>query len=195
MLNIGLSGGIGSGKSLICKIFEMNGVPVYYTDNRAKFLIENSSKIKNTLIGAFGIDIYNNNGLNKEKLSELLFNNNQNRIVINSIVHPEVWKDQEIWQASQKNCRYVITESALLFDTGYYKKFDYTICVCSPIETRIVRLLQRDVLSNEVEIIKKIESQSTDDFKRGLANFIIENNEKVSTLEQIYSLHKHLITI
>lgn len=195
MLSIGISGGIGSGKSLVCKIFEMNGIPIYYTDIRAKYLIDNSSHIRESLIEAFGSDVYYGSRLNKERFTEILFNNEQNRLLINSIVHPEVWKDQEIWMKDNKKFKYVITESALLFDTGFYQKFDYTICVCSPIEIRIQRLLCRDLFSKEQDIRKKINSQTSDDFKKGLANFIIENNEKISTVEQIYSLHNYLITL
>ena len=154
---IGLTGGIGSGKTTISKEFIDNSIKVYNSDDRAKFLMINSKNIKNKLLDSFGSEIFSGGSLNKSYISKLIFNDSRSLNLINSIVHPEVLKDFIDWK-SNLNDKYIIYESALIFETGFYKRNDFNILVTSELNLRINRIVKRDKLDKEM-VIKKIQSQ------------------------------------
>jgi len=174
---VGITGGIGSGKTFICKKFKDMGVPVYNADERAKFLMENDEVLKQQLINHFGEEIYINSKLNKTLLANKIFNNKNELAFINSVVHPAVEKDVERWKEENKNFPYLIKEAALLFENGSYKKLDKTILVFAPEDERILRVMQRDNTSKE-KVMSRIKNQMSDLDKMENADFIINNNGK-----------------
>jgi len=174
---VGITGGIGSGKTFICKKFKDMGVPVYNADERAKFLMENDEVLKQQLINHFGEEIYINSKLNKILLANKIFNNKNELAFINSVVHPAVEKDVKKWKEENKNFPYLIKEAALLFENGSYKKLDKTILVFAPEDERILRVMQRDNTSKE-KVMSRIKNQMSDLDKMENADFIINNNGK-----------------
>ncbi len=173
MKNIGLSGGIGSGKSTVSKILTNNGIPVYDSDSRAKLLMNSSVELKDMIINHFGIDSYINNKLNKKYISEVIFNNQTEISKINSLVHPFVFKDFNNWKKHFFS-NYVIFESALIFETGSYKKNDFNILVVSDIKERIKRVIKRDSVE-EKDVLIRIKNQWSDKIKIPLTDYVIEN--------------------
>ena len=173
MKNIGLSGGIGSGKSTVSKILTNNGLPVYDSDSRAKLLMNSSVELKDMIINHFGIDSYINNKLNKKYISEVIFNNQTEISKINSLVHAFVFKDFNNWKKHFFS-NYVIFESALIFETGSYKKNDFNILVVSDIKERIKRVIKRDSVE-EKDVLIRIKNQWSDKIKIPLTDYVIEN--------------------
>ncbi len=190
-LKIGITGGIGSGKTLVCEIFQTLGIPVYNSDSRAKSLMKNNPEVKKQLIGAFG-NIYTSAGdLDKEKIAKIIFSDKSKLQIMNSIVHPAVEKDFEQWTDRQE-APYVIKESALIFESGNYKKLDFTIEVFAPLEERISRTIARDKKSVE-QIRKRINSQMDEKKKIAMADFIIINDKFTPILPQVLNLHKFFL--
>ncbi len=174
---IGITGGIGSGKTFICKKFQEFGVPVYNADERAKFLMENDVVLKQQLIDHFGENIFIDLKLNKKLLASLIFNDKKELAFINSVVHPAVERDVESWKEKHKNEKYLIKEAALLFENGTYKNLDKTILVHAPQDERILRVMQRDH-STKKQVLSRIKNQMSDLDKMENADFIINNNGK-----------------
>ena len=190
MKNIGLTGGIGSGKSTVSKMLISEGVPVYNSDARAKFLMNSSIELKKNIIQKFGKESYINNKLNREYLSNIVFNNGLEIIKINSLVHPFVYNDFNDWKKSVFS-KYVIFESALTFETGFYKNNDFNILVVSDLEERIKRVRDRDNLS-EKDIISRIRNQWSDDKKIPLCDYLIKNNSLVETKKTVMEMIEYL---
>ena len=188
---VGITGGIASGKTIVAKIFEILGYPVYYSDIRAKDLMNEDVVIKQGLRFLFGDEVYVSDTLNRPYLAEKIFNSPSLREKVNSIVHPVVRKDFEIWTA-QQNSLLVFQESALLFETGSYKSFDAVILVVADENLRIQRIVERDNISNE-EAIKRIQAQLPDSEKRKRTKWVVENNEKQFVTQQILKLIEQLI--
>lgn len=188
---VGITGGIASGKTIVAKIFEILGYPVYYSDIRAKDLMNEDVVIKQGLRFLFGDEVYVNDTLNRPYLAEKIFNSPSLREKVNSIVHPVVRKDFEIWTA-QQNSLLVFQESALLFETESYKSFDAVILVVADENLRIQRIVERDNISNE-EAIKRIQAQLPDSEKRKRTKWVVENNEKQFVTQQILKLIEQLI--
>ncbi len=174
---IGITGGIGSGKTFVCKKFQEFGVPVYNADERAKFLMENDIILKQELVDYFGEEIYSNSKLNKKLLASKIFSDKEALAFINSVVHPAVDKDTKRWEEEHKDKKYLIKEAALLFENGSYKKLDKTILVHAPQDERILRVMQRDSTSKE-QVLSRINNQMSDLDKMENADFIINNNGK-----------------
>lgn len=193
MIRVGVTGGIGSGKSVVCKVFKQLGVLVYDADFEAKrILVENQSVISQ-IKKTFGDDVYlSNNKIDKKKLASLIFTDKKALEKINSIVHPAVFKDFENWSKLQQNQKYVIIESALLFETNYYKQLNKIISVLSPLELRIERILKRDNTTKQ-DILNRINSQSSDEKKSKQSDFIIKNDDENLLIPQILKIHKQLI--
>jgi len=190
-ITVGLTGGIGSGKTIISQIFKCFNVPIYNSDQRARWLMQNNFELKNKLTQVLG-NIYNNDGsLNKPLLRQIIFSNPKKREIVNSIVHPIVNNDFEQW-SKQIKAKYLIKESALLFESGNYKNLNYTITVYCPLELRIKRLMLRDNISRE-EALKKINSQMDDKLKLRLADFLIINDNYTPLLPQVINLHKFFL--
>jgi dephospho-CoA kinase len=197
MLKIGLTGGIGSGKTTVAKIFEVLGVPVYYADDAAKLLMNEDEILKQKIIGHFGNDAYENGNLNRSYLASLVFNNPEKLSLLNSIVHPITIADAEKWMKlqSKKNTPkipYALKEAALLFESGAQKKLDYIIGVNSPYKLRLQRAMQRDKLSKEA-VEARMEKQMDETKKMSLCDFIITNDEEQLLIPQVLELHGRLI--
>ncbi|MEP7263196.1 MAG: dephospho-CoA kinase [Bacteroidota bacterium] len=187
MRKIGITGGIGSGKSLICHLFALNGIPVYSADDAAKNLMQHHEPLKKELIFNFG-NIYNEQGeLLRNVLAEKVFSNPVELQKVNSIVHPFVIADYNNWEESQKS-PYIIRESAILFESGTNKGLDSVITVIAPIELRILRTMIRDHRSRE-QILSIIEKQTSDEFKIAKSDYTIVNDDKQAVLPQVWKLH------
>lgn len=181
MKNVGLSGGIGSGKTTVSKILKNNGIPVYDSDTRAKFIMNNSYEIKKRIIDNFGKESYQDNVLNKKHISKLVFNDKVALKKINMIVHPLIFKDFIDWKKSVFY-KYVVYESALIFESGFYKNNDYNILVISDKNERIERVVKRDNV-NKQDVVIRINNQWEDEKKIPLADYIINNNS-ISKINQ-----------
>lgn len=192
MLKVGLTGGIGSGKTLISKIFSLLDIPVYYADDRAKDLMITHQKIISGLKRKFGEQVYYRSGeLNKAFLRERIFNHPEAKKFVDELVHPIVREDGNNWFKNQKNAPYAIKEAALLIESNSYKDLDKLILVLSPLELRIPRISQRDKISS-IEIEKRIRSQMDDEEKVKLADFIINNDNRHSLVTQVLEIHSFL---
>ena len=183
MKRIGITGGIGAGKSLVAEIIKAMGYPVYNSDERAKELMESNPKIKEGLIHLFGVEIYQNDKLNKFALAQAIFSDESQREKVNALIHPIVREDFNLWALVQNNSL-VFNESAILFETGSFKKFDAIILVYAPKELRIKRIMKRDNCS-ENEVLKRINSQFTDEEKYQLTEFQVLNDEQTPLLAQV----------
>jgi len=185
---IGLTGGIGSGKTILAKEFSKNYIQVYNSDERAKFLMNNSKDLKDSLIKCFGSNTYVDDSLNKTYLSSLIFNDRKSLELMNSIVHPQVEKDFMGWMKT-KDEKYVIYESALIFETGSYKRNDFNILVTSDLSVRIKRIMNRDKIDKSLAMLK-INNQWKDEKKIPLADYIFVN----STIDENIQTVKKLVT-
>lgn len=183
MKRIGITGGIGAGKSLVAEIIKAMGYPVYNSDERAKELTESNPKIKEGLIHLFGEEIYQNGTLNKFALAQAIFSDESQREKVNALIHPIVREDFNLWALVQNNSL-VFNESAILFETGSFKKFDAIILVYAPKELRIKRIMKRDNCS-ENEVLKRMNSQFSDEEKYQLTEFRVLNDEQTPILEQV----------
>ena len=191
MIKVGITGGIGSGKTIICKVIETMGYPVYYADEKAKILINTNKNIISALKNKFGDDIYSSvNLLNKERLAQLIFNHPENLQFVNQLVHPEVINDFLSWSEKQKST-IVFQEAALIIEAEVYKKLDYTISVIAPEEIRINRVIERDNTSKE-DVINRMKNQVTDEIRTEISDFIIYNDDKQLILPQILNILKQI---
>jgi len=191
MKRIGLTGGIGSGKSYIAKILEHMGYPVYYSDARAKELTKSNPTIKMGLISLFGEEVYEGNQLNSELIASKIFNDDELRTTVNELIHPIVRADFENWALNQKSAM-VFNEAAILFETGSYRNFDATILVCAPIELKIERVMKREKCSREA-VLERMSKQWSDEDKRKLADFSILNDNQNPVLIQLETIINDLI--
>ena len=191
--NVGITGGIGSGKSTVCDILQAMNYPVYNSDQRAKDLMESDPHIRQSLIDAFGEKVFDNGILNRSHLAKIIFNDPIKRDQINAIIHPAVRTDFQNW-SKQQTTAIVFQESALLFETGGYQLLDFNVLVVAPIEDRIQRVLKRD--QTDLEAIQlRMNNQLADEEKIPLADFIIENGQNSVVLPQILLLLEKLHSI
>lgn len=191
MLRIGLSGGIGSGKSTVAGILAKMGYPVFYSDHEAKRLYDENPVLQKQLVDLFGPAIYRDGQLNKAFLSQQLFSNAELKAQVTALVHPLVRKAFEVW-AQQQASDLVFNEAAILFETGAYKDFDATVLVTAPIETRIERVQKRDLISREA-VLQRIANQWPDSKKMNLTTYIITNDGQ-PLLQQIEDVISKLKT-
>jgi len=189
-LKVGITGGIGSGKSTVCAVLTTMGYPVYNSDERAKTIMETSPEVRGLLIAAFGEQTFHNNQLNRPFLAQAIFNDPAKRAQINAIVHPAVRTDFQHWTTAQTSS-IVFQESALLFETGGYRLLDFTVLVTAPEELRLKRVLERDQADEEA-IRSRIKSQLSDEEKRKTANFVIENDDQMLVVPQVNELIKFI---
>jgi len=187
----GLTGGIGSGKTTVACMFNELGIPVYIADVEAKRLMVESEAIVSGVIELFGAEAYIDGTLNRSYIAGQVFNNKEKLTSLNSIVHPAVHRDFKDWVAT-KNSPYVLKEAAIIFENGGERKLDFTILVTAPIETRIARVLKRDKTDRDA-ILKRIDNQWSDDKKRALATYCIENIDVEDTKEHVKYIHNQLI--
>ena len=195
MLKIGITGSIGSGKSIVCKIFEQLGVPIYNADERAKLLMISNAEIIEKVKLLFGHESYSETGdLNRKHISNIAFNNKDLLTQLNQTVHPIVFKDFENWilEKEQLNIKYIIKEAALMFETDSYKKLDKFIVVTAPMELRISRTMQRDSILKE-QVLSRMNNQLSQEEKLAKADYEIINDEQISLIEQVFTLHQQFL--
>lgn len=189
---VGITGGIGSGKSTVCKVFQILGIPVYASDDRAKWLMANDQDLKSQITETFGPESYLPNGaVNRTFLAEKVFSDPEKVKKINSLVHPAVGKDFHQWAENQSS-PYVLKEAALLFETGATKELDKVINVSSPLKIRMARVLLRDPHRDEEQVNQIINQQLPDEEKNELADFVIKNSENKLLIPQVLEIHKKL---
>lgn len=194
-LRIGITGGIGVGKSTVCEIFKRINVPVYDADSRAKLLMEEDAKLIKQIKDEFGWDAYHKNKtLNREYLAKIVFNNTEKLQKLNSLVHPKVNEDYDSWTIENRDKAYSVKEAALLFEARSYKKLHKIIVVTSPIDIRIDRIMKRDHVRKE-DILKRINNQMTDKERLAKADYVIMNDGKKSLIEQTLSIHNEILEL
>ena len=191
MFKVGVTGGIGAGKSLICSILERMGYPVFYSDMEAKKIIALNPQVRIYLIELFGIQIFKDHQLDRKLLANLLFSDSTLIEKMNAIVHPKVREEFENWTLSQDS-QLVFNEAAILFETGSYKNFDATILVTAPLEIRLNRVMNRDN-SIRADVQKRIDNQWSDDQKLILSTYRIQNDDIQSVLDQLDEVLYELI--
>lgn len=191
-LKVGITGGIGSGKSLICKIFSKLNIPIYDADSRAKWLTNNDPEIRKKVIAEFGKESFNENGLNREYVASKVFNNPSRLKKLNSIIHPAVAVDYEAW-VNHQNTPYTIKEAALMFESGSYKMQDLIIAVSAPKELRISRVLSRDSFRSRKQIEDIIDKQISEEERIERSDFVVYNDESQLVIPQVIELHQKLI--
>jgi dephospho-CoA kinase len=194
-LLVGLTGGIGSGKTTIAKIFAILGIPIYYADERAKWLMAFDEELKQEILTHVGPESYSEDGsLNRGYLAGTVFSDEEKVKTINSLVHPAVKKDFEKW-VGQQNSPYVLKEAALLFETGSYKDLDKTINVSAPLKIRVTRVLMRDLHRTEKQVNDIIDKQIPDEEKNNRADYVIKNAENKLLIPQVLKIHSELLEL
>jgi dephospho-CoA kinase len=192
MMKVGITGGIGSGKTTVCKIFELLGIPVYYADERAKWLMVNDKNLIKKLKKAFGEKVYFKNGtLNRKYLANLIFNDKEKLDTINSIVHPAVFSDSEKWHLEQKNVPFTLKEAALFFENRSYTQMDKMITVTAPKTLRIKRVMERDKI-DEAAVKARMDKQLPESEKVKLSDFVINNDGTQSLIIQVMDIYNLL---
>ena len=191
MKKIGLTGGIGVGKTFVSEIFQKMGYSVFLADLHAKKCIHESDDLRKEIKKKFGNEIYQKGVLQKNRLADIVFNDTKKLQELNNLVHPFVQKYFEAWCKNQQS-KFVIKEAAILFESEANKGLDGVICVSAPFQKRIERVMKRDNCTKE-DVIKRIENQMPQEKKERLSDFVILNNDKKELLPQIISICKKLI--
>ena len=186
-MKIGITGGMGSGKSFVCSIIENLGYPIFYSDKEAKWLMENNASLIAEIKKIVGNNAYTNNKINKEEIRKYIFDSAEKRKKLNEIVHPAVNQHFDYWAQQFKSNSLLFNESALLIETGSYKRFDKIILITASQDVKIKRLIQRENVSKE-EIRLRMNSQLSDEVKKDHADYIIENNETDFLLPKIFTI-------
>jgi dephospho-CoA kinase len=193
MLKIGLTGGIGSGKSTAAQIFEVLGIPVYYADTEAKRLMNEDEELRTAILKLFGNEAYSNNMLDRKYISSIVFSDPAKLQLLNAIVHPATKKDGEEWM-QQQTTSYAIHEAALIFEARVNERLDYVIGVSAPETLRIQRAMERDGVSRE-EILKRMSHQLDEEIKMGNCDFVLINDEDKFLIPQALELHQILLNL
>lgn len=190
MIKAGLTGGIGSGKTTVARIFETLGIPVYYADDAAKKLMNSNEELKSLIIRHFGAESYEQGELNRKYLASIVFNNKEKLELLNSLTHPATMQDAMEWMSKQAS-PYIIKEAALLFESGAAEQLDYIIGVYAPQHIRVKRVIERDKTSVE-EVMKRVSRQIDEEMKMKLCDFVITNNDQQLVIPQVLELDKKL---
>lgn len=193
MIVVGLTGGIGAGKSTIANFFKNLKVPIYTADTEAKRLMHSSKVVKQKIIDEFGEKAYINNKLNRSYIAAIVFKDTTKLAVINSIVHPSVSNSFKRWIRKQSS-PYVIQENAILFENNTAHKFHYIITVTAPLEERVKRVISRDKVS-KTDVLARINNQISDKEKIEGSDFVIHNLDKASSKEKVLKIHKRLLKL
>ena len=193
MLRIGLTGGIGSGKTTVAKIFEVLAVPVYYADDAAKRIMNEDENLKQRIIQHFGTEAYADSQLNRSHISAIVFTAPEKLALLNSLVHPVTIADADKWMQRQ-TAPYIIKEAALMFESDAHNHVDYVIGVSAPEQMRIQRTMQRDGIS-ETAVAARINKQMNEEEKLKLCDFIINNDETQLLIPQVLQLHEKFLAL
>lgn len=191
MLRVGITGGIGSGKSTVCSVFAHLGIPVYAADVAAKRLMRDDPKLIQAVKDAFGPESYSGTEPNRRFLANAVFGHPEKLDLLNSLVHPAVFRDFERWCAMQQ-APYVIKEAAIMFESGSYKQVQLVVAVVAPLELRVQRVMQRDGMARE-EVLRRIQSQMPQDEVAKRADALIHNDGTQSIIDQVTALHRRFL--
>ena len=197
MHKIGITGGIGSGKSTACRLFELLNIPIYYADQRAKWLMAHDPALKMAIQDLLGEASYSKEGqLNRAYIAQEVFQNHSKLEALNGIVHPAVGLDRERWQMEQEGngAPYSLSEIAILFESGLQEQFDRVITVYAPLELRIQRVMKRDGAERE-GVLARIRKQMPDEQKLKLADYILYNDGEQPLIPQVWQLHQQLLQL
>lgn len=189
-LKIGITGGIGSGKTTVARIFEVLGIPVYYADDAAKRIMNEDETLKQQIIKNFGEGSYTDGRLNREYLAAIVFSDKKKLAILNALVHPATIRNSIAWMKKQKTS-YAIREAALIFESGVQGQLDYVIGVSAPLELRIERAMLRDKLTRQ-QVQERMDRQINETIKMRLCDFVIINDEKQPVIPQVMRLHDQL---
>jgi len=190
MKKIGITGGIGSGKSTVCEIFKLLGVPVFHADLEAKNLQDNDIQIKNAIIERFGTQFYTQEGVSdRKRIAAIIFNDQEALTAMNEIIHPAVWQRFLRWSEDYRYAPYLLFEAAILFESGFASNFERNILILADEKVRIERVIKRDC-TTEAAIKQRIANQLSDNEKIHMADYIIENNQENLLLPLIVQLDK-----
>ena len=190
MIVVGLTGGIGSGKSTIAKAFAALGIAVFNSDEQAKALIATDAQVKERIIAAFGEEAYQNGEYNRAYIAQIVFNNSEKLAILNGIVHPALAKYFKRW-AKEQTSPYVLKEAAILFESGSYKDCDYIITVTAPEEVRIARVMARDHCT-EAQVRARMAQQWSDAQRIALSNAVIENIDLEKVKKEVRRINNEL---
>lgn len=189
---LGITGGIGSGKTSVCRVFDVLGIPVFSADREASEIMENEGEIKTQLNFITGKDLYTNGNLDRMLLADIIFNDNSILEKVNSLVHPLVFDHFRKWTNSQK-AQYVIMEAAILFESGASEFVDRIATVVAPVDQRVERVIQRNKLSRE-QVMERIQNQMDDATRMKLSDYIIYNSENDMIIPAILKIHNDILT-
>jgi dephospho-CoA kinase len=194
MLKIGITGGIGTGKTTVCRIFETLGVPVFYADSEAKHAMQHDIILKQDVINYFGKEAYHPDGkLNNKYLANIVFNDENQLQRLNSVVHPAVFRAFDKWTKKLPNdTPYCLKEAALLFESGSYKMCDRNLLVSSPLDLRFKRVMSRDMVS-QAQVQARMDKQMSESDKQKFADDLIHNDEQHSLILQVWELHQNIL--
>ena len=196
MLKVGITGGIGVGKTVVARMFELLGIPVYDSDGRAKWVMVNDKALKTELIAAFGPEAYTEDGeLNRTYIGSIVFNNPERLQQLNSLVHPHVRYDFFNWVSQHADKPYIIKEAALMYESEAWKQIDKMIAVYAPLEVRLKRLLKRDKHRTEADIRAIISKQLSEEEKMARADFVITNDDLQMVIPQVLALHEQFLKL
>lgn len=190
MYKVGLTGGIGSGKSTVCAMLRERGVAVYSSDERAKELMNSDSTIKERIIARFGAESFEDGVLNRAYLAQRVFASEEELAALNAIVHPRVMEDFEAWAESAEG-EYVVLESAILFESGFDSKVDMVVAIMAPEDLRIERAMQRDGVTKE-QVVERMRRQLSDEERCSRSKYAIVNIELEELEEDVEQLHRRL---
>lgn len=190
MKKVGITGGIGSGKSVVGRVLEAMNFPVYYSDEASKELVDTDQKIKEELITLLGTEVYLNGKLNRPFLASVIFQNDELRMKVNQIIHPKVREAFVNWTNKQSS-PLVFNEAAILFETGAYKTMDATLLVTAPVDLKVMRVMERDKSSME-SVLERMSKQWSDEQKIPLADYVLKNDEETSLIVQIENMLEEL---
>ena len=192
MLKVGITGGIGSGKSYVCDIFKRLGIPVFHADSVSQEIVEADSIVKKQIVDLFGPEIYLEGKLNRKAVSEAVFKERDMLEKLNRIIHPAVFNQFETWARKYNNLPYIVKEAAIIFESGGDKFLDFVITISAPEELRITRVIKRDQAERK-SVLARIKNQWNDEQRVKKSDFVIINDEKTLLLPQIVKIHKNLI--
>jgi dephospho-CoA kinase len=194
MKKIGVTGGIGSGKSTVCKVFEVLGIPVYYADVEAKRLMQHNHLLKIAIREHFGHEVYDSDGnLDRMFLAKMVFSDKDKLALLNSLVHPVTIRDAELW-AERQDAPYVIKEAALMFESEAFHYVDKVIGVSAPEPLRIKRTMNRDLVERG-EVIRRMKNQMDEETKMKMCDYIIFNDEQQAVIPQVLELHEEILKL
>jgi dephospho-CoA kinase len=193
VIKVGLTGGIGSGKSTVARIFELLEVPVYYADQASKRLYETDAALMKSMRENFGDEIYSGDSIDRARLAAIVFADPEKLNLLNRLVHPPTIRDAENWM-QQQTTPYVIKEAALLFESGSVAGLDYVIGIRAPLALRMKRVMDRDHVSRE-QVMARMQRQIDEAIKLRLCDFVIDNDEQQLVIPQVLALHQKLIEL